>query len=155
MKEYKIGDSICFRDVGGTSTWGRVTAVNFAFGSFDLRGYDVQPGGRISLDQVIDLEQISADAGAALDRIHAEARRKADLLYELLGELSFYGDRKGQIDYYTSYRHEETVKVADLVTKYRLRAEGEYNESTHSRDLQCRCGYPKRDEPHTHWAEVK
>jgi hypothetical protein len=127
MKEYKTGDSICFRSHDDDRLrWGKVL---FRLGRGDTYyGYEIEEDGEgllhtVMNDRVVDLAEISGQASAALDRIHAEDRRQAGLLHHLLGALSFYAKQGGEITYRSPSGRHESVPVADLLAKYQARAD--------------------------------
>lgn len=127
MKEYKTGDSICFKNTAGERKFGEVR-FQLSRPEEGLYGYEVREEGEdgyihtIHLSQIVDFEEISRKAGAALDRWHAEDRRKADLLSELLGRLGYYADHGGRIDYASEYSETRTMEpVSELVAEFTAR----------------------------------
>jgi len=125
MKTYKPGSSIYFSWDDGSREWGRVVDL-YVDDEGAPSAYEVIRDSdgtqiRIDADRVIDLERVSADAGAALERIHAEAQRRADLLYELLGRLGFWASYEAQIRYRSGGKWVST-EVSDLLSEFRTRA---------------------------------
>lgn len=123
MKEYKTGDSICFKKTDGEREFGtvRFELVRDGEGVF---GYEVETeaGHHVVVrpGQVVDFEEISRLAGEALDRWHAEDRRKAYLLSELLGRLGYYADRDGRVEYLVDGRWQSST-VSGLVAEFKAR----------------------------------
>ena len=128
MKTYAAGDSVCFKShEGDKMRWG---TVMFRLGrGDDYYGYEIQEDGDEGLihtvmnDRVVDLEDISRQAGAALDRIHAEDRRQAGLLHELLGALIFYANHGGEIAYQSGSNRWDYAPVSKILNEFKAKAD--------------------------------
>lgn len=123
MKVYEEGNSIAWRGKkDDKNRFGKVLDSVEVDG--ELTGYMVLEdgdrfGAMVPLSIVVDFEEISRLASEALDRWHAEDRRKADLLSELLGKLGYYARQHGVIAYDNEFGSGyNSVKVQDLVDEY-------------------------------------
>ena len=125
MREYQTGDSIVYKNQRGDRAGGTVVAP-LSRPEQGVYGYEVEIGegyvATIMADQIVDWEDVSRKAGEALDRWHAEDRRKADLLSELLGRLSYYGKHNGRIVYDNEFESGyNSVCVKELVDEFLAR----------------------------------
>lgn len=137
MKEYRISQSIYFRNDDVDKTWGRVTDVLYSQPSGKIRGYrvaverdsDQDPyETSVSLDQIIDLDEVSAKAGEALARFARQDREQASLLHYLLGELSSYAEYGGKIVYRQPSPDggltDAEEPLQELIDRYKTKIEG-------------------------------
>lgn len=125
-REYKVGQTLPFRRPDGTLTWGEVKYVD-TDDAISPVSYTVKADDDyayiISADLVVDLDRVSADASAALDRIARRDRERGDLLMYLLGTLSAYARRGGAIEYRNEYSQNiESKSLQELVDEYMAKA---------------------------------
>lgn len=115
MKVYKPGDSICFTYEDGTRAYAEVVDRYEGFDSapdaYEVLLNDSGEQVRVEAGQIVDWEAVSQAAADALERFDTARQIRADMLSELLGALSYYADRAGEIQFnddgkrgYTSLR---------------------------------------------------
>lgn len=127
-REYKIGESILFKRPNLPNAWGRVTSITRNAKTGDPISYTVaedetQVGYLVKISGVVDLEQVAADASAALDRMARRDRERGDLLMHLLGRLSHYAEYGGVIQYHGEYSEDrQELLVRELVDEYTAKA---------------------------------
>jgi hypothetical protein len=108
MKEYKVGDRLLFRKSDEERAWAEVTHVGTGdplVPVYYMVRVEGEVGGfLIRPSAIVDLEQVSADASAALDRMRERDLKRSDMLMELLGRLGYWASVGGYVRYSESGR---------------------------------------------------
>ena len=136
-RTYEVGDSIYFRSDDVTKLWGKVTQVQYSYPSGQVCRYLVKVDNgpdpiKVDIHQVIDLQEVADRATAALERSARQDRAKAELLDYLLGVLSYYAERDGQIVYAETNsvmsKYEARKSVREIVDEYTAKREWVYQD---------------------------